>query len=198
MNGLFPRFALRPAATAAFALFALAGCHTAKVATPLPPELLGNAPEQQMAFWHTLADRPLASNDEAFHGLLLYADSKDDCQTYPERMSLLKSRRMLPADFSGPADQAVTRGTIAVGVCRIIELRGGLMHTVLPTSPRYAVRELEFLDLYPPSSPQQTFSGSEFLGIIGRIEDYQRGNPASAPAAVLPSELALPTTQPSK
>ncbi|MGA2501962.1 MAG: hypothetical protein ABSH20_29830, partial [Tepidisphaeraceae bacterium] len=99
---------------------------------------------------------------------------------------------------NGPADQAVTLGTVAVAVCRIVQLHGGLLHTVLPTSPRYAVRELEFVELYPPSSPQQTFSGSEFLGIIGRVEDYQRGNPANAPAAVLPSELALPATQPAR
>jgi hypothetical protein len=45
-----------------------------------------------------------------------------------------------------------------------------------------------FVGLYPPSSPNQTFSGSEFVGIIGRIEDYQRGNPADVPAAVLPGE----------
>ncbi len=197
MIGLTSRFVFRPAAVA-LGLLALAGCQSAKVATPLPAELLGNAPDQQMAFWHTLNERPLASNDEAFHGLLLYADSKDDCKTYPERVSLLKSRRMLPGDFSQPADQAVSRGVIAVGVCRIIELRGGLMYSVLPTSPRYAVRELEFLELYPPSSPQQTFSGSEFLGIIGRIEDYQRGNPANAPASVLPSEINDPTTRPAK
>ena len=41
--------------------------------------------------------------------------------------------------------------------------------------PRYAVRELEYASVFPPSSPQQTLSGAEFLGIIGRAEDYQRG-----------------------
>ena len=41
-------------------------------------------------------------------------------------------------------------------------------------SPRYAVRELQYMNLFPQSSPQQTFSGQELLGIIGRAEDYQR------------------------
>jgi hypothetical protein len=198
MNGPTSRFVLRPAIAAAFGLLALAGCQSAKVAQPLPPELLGDAPDQQMAYWHTLAERKLTSNDEAFHGLLLYADNKDQCKTYDERVALLKSRRMLPAGFNAPADQAVTRGAMAVAICRIIELRGGLMYSLLPTSPRYAVRELEFMELYPPSSPQQTFSGPEFLGIVGRVEDYQRGNPANAPAAVLPSEMNAPTTRPEK
>ena len=39
-------------------------------------------------------------------------------------------------------------------------------------NPRYAVRELMYMDLYPPSSPQQTLSGTEYRGNIGRIEDY--------------------------
>ena len=41
-------------------------------------------------------------------------------------------------------------------------------------SPRYATRELRYIGLFPQSSPQQTFSGPELLGIIGRAEDYQR------------------------
>ena len=71
---------------------------------------------------------------------------------------------------------------------RALKIKGGAMQRLTNDHPRYAVRELMYLDLYPPSSPQQTFSGTEFLGIIGRIEDYQRGNPADYPAAVLPGE----------
>jgi hypothetical protein len=64
------------------------------------------------------------------------------------------------------------------------------MQRLTHDNPRYATRELMYLDLYPPSSPQQTFSGTEFLGIIGRIEDYQRGNATDLPAAQLPGEKA--------
>ncbi len=192
MNGSQLRFPHLSLAAAICLALAACGCQSAKVGKPLPPQLLGNEPEQQMAFWHSMAERTLVSNDEAFHGLLLFADNREECKTYEERVSLLKSRKMLPGDFNAPADQAVTRGAMAVAICRIIAHRGGLMYSLLPTSPRYAVRELEFLDLYPPSSPQQTFSGPEFLGIIGRVEDYQRGNPANVPATVLPSEMAAP------
>ena len=61
--------------------------------------------------------------------------------------------------------------------------------TLFGPTPRYAVRELMFLNVYPPSTPNQSFSGNEFVGIIGRVEDYQRGNPADAPAAVMPGEM---------
>jgi hypothetical protein len=40
---------------------------------------------------------------------------------------------------------------------------------------------LVYLELYPPSTPNQTFSGAEYVGIIGRIEDYQRGENGDIP-----------------
>jgi hypothetical protein len=48
------------------------------------------------------------------------------------------------------------------------------MRLVGPT-PRYATRELYFLGIYPPGSQFQTFTGAEYLGIIGRAEDHLRG-----------------------
>ena len=169
-------------------LMLITGCHTAKVAQPLTGKLSGNDPDSQLEFWHTLATRPVTSNDEAFHGLLLYADGQDAAKDYAGRVSTLKSRKMLPANFDRPADQAVERGPLAVAICRALEIKGGVLLR-LTGAQRYAVRELQYLDLYPPSGPNQTFSGSEYLGIIGRMEDYQRGNPADAPASVMPGEM---------
>jgi len=148
----------------------------------------GSDPDAQMEFWHALAGKALTSNDDAFHGLLLYMDAKDDTGGYEERMANLRSRNMLPKGFDEPADGAVSRGTLAVAIMRLTHVKGGVTTRLFGASPRYAVRELMFAGLYPPSSPNQTFSGSEYVGIIGRLEDYQRGNPADVPAAVLPGE----------
>ena|SRR5687768_12091283 len=166
----------------------LASCQSAKVAEPLTEKLSGNQPEAQLEFWHTLAQRNLTSNDEAFHGLLLFLDSSDPAADYAGRVQALKSRGLLDKNFNQPANQAVQRGTLATALVRALKIRGGLFQRLTNDNPRYAVRELMYMDLYPPSSPQQTFSGTEYLGIIGRIEDYQRGNPADYPAAVLPGE----------
>lgn len=150
------------------------GCQSAKVASPLTAEMGGNEPEAQLNFWHTLATRPVTSNDEAFHGLLLYLDGRDPAANYEQRVAELRSRGLLPGGFSAAADDAVTRGTLAFAICRIAGIRGGLMMWLTGGAERYAVRELQFVGLYPPSSPHQTFSGSEFVGIIGRLEDHQR------------------------
>ena len=176
------------------------GCQSARVANPLTQQMAGNEPDQQLDFWHTLATRNVTSNDEAFHGILLFTDGTDPANSYDQRVATLKARNMLPDSFSAPADVAVQRGDLAVAISRILDINGGLMMRLTGNHPRYATRELVFMDIFPPSSPRQTFSGNEFLGIIGRVEDYQRGNPASVPAAVLPSEMnnAAPTTRPNQ
>jgi hypothetical protein len=164
------------------------GCSTAKVAEPLTANLSGSDPDAQMEFWHTLATRNLTSNDEAFHGLLLFLDSEDPAKDYNARVDLLKSKGLLDKGFSQPSDQAIQRGVLAQTLVRALKIKGGALQRLTHDHPRYATRELMYLDLYPPSSPQQTFSGTEFLGIIGRIEDYQRGNATDLPAAQLPGD----------
>src|ERR1700712_4830597 len=94
----------------------LAGCHSAKVAEPLTAKLGGSDPDSQMEFWHTLAERNLTSNDEAFHGLLLYLSDADPATDYAGRVTVLKSRGLLDANFHQPADQAVERGILAQAI----------------------------------------------------------------------------------
>ena len=165
---------------AVIALLAGAGCGASRVTEPVTARHGGADPDEQMEFWHTLADQPVTSNDDAFHGLLLYVDQQDPAATYEERVAAMKSRGMLPANFDEPAEQAVSRGTLAVAIAKALNIRGGLLMSLLGATPlgptgRYATRELVFLDLFPPSSPNQTFSGTEFLGIMGKLEDFQRG-----------------------
>jgi hypothetical protein len=160
----------------------LAGCQTAYVKQPLTRELGGNDAGEQLEFWHRLADQPVTSNDDAFHGLLMFLDGDDPAGDYAGRVQALRARHMLPKGFNQPAEQAVQRGTLAVAILRALNIKGGLTLLVLGPTPRYAVRELVFMDLYPPSSPNQTFSGAEYLGIIGKVEDYQRQERAAGTA----------------
>jgi hypothetical protein len=153
----------------------LGGCHSAHVTQPIDQKLFANDTDSQLEFWHTLAARKLASNDEAFHGMLLYLDGQDPTTSYDERVKLLKSRKMLPTHFKGTANDAVTRGTLSVPIVRALQIKGGLMMHVTGPNPRYATRELQYLGLYPPSTPNQIFSGSEFVGIVGKLDDYQHG-----------------------
>jgi hypothetical protein len=166
----------------------LAGCQTANVKQTVVSQFGGIDADAQLDFWHTLAEQPVTSNDDAFHGLLLFLDGQDLSGTYEQRVSELKRRKMLPSGFDAPADAAVTRGNLAVALSRALGIKGGLTMRLFGPVPRYATRELYFEGVYPWSGPYQTFSGAEYLGIIGKAEDYQRGNKTAIPAAVMPGE----------
>jgi hypothetical protein len=137
-------------------------------------ELGGSDEDTQLEFWHALAEQPVTSNDDAFHGLLLFLDGTDPAADYAGRVAALKERRLLPKGFDAPAEQAVDRGTLAVALSRALRIRGGVVMSLTGATPRYATKELVFLGIFPQSSPNQTFSGTEYLGIIGKAEDYQR------------------------
>ena len=173
-------------------LSVLMGCHPLHNAQALKPELAKNDEDSQLQFWHTLADAPVTSNDEAFHGLLLYLHDKDDAADYAGRVQLLKNEGLLPNSFNEPADAPASRGTIAVALVRALLIKGGINLHLLPMSERYATRELQFINVYPPSSANQTFSGNEFVGIIGRVEDYQRGDPTTAAPAAPTGDANVP------
>lgn len=185
-NRTFSRRWMRGVVCAALVLLGTA-CQTPRVSQPpLTGQFGKDDLDTQLEFWHRLNALPMTSHDDAFHGLLLYVDGADPSADYAGRVAALKAKKMLPAGFDRPADEAIARGTLAVAIVRVINVRGGLTMMLMGPTPRYAVRELQYMGLYPPSSPNQTFSGSEFVGIVGRLEDYQRGNPADKPAAVLP------------
>src|SRR5438094_10505668 len=97
----------------AITLLTLPGCAAPRAGKALSPAMASSEPDAQLEFWHTLADEPIASNDAAFHGLLLYVDGKDDAKDYAGRVAALKARKMLPGDFSEPSEAAVRRGTLA-------------------------------------------------------------------------------------
>jgi hypothetical protein len=147
----------------------------------------------RIEFWHQLSEEPITSNDDAFHALLLYFDGTDTAADYAGRVEQLKVRGMLPANFSAAADEAVDRGNLAVALAKALKVKGGATMRMFGVTPRYAVRALEYRGLYPQSSLNQTFSGAEFVGVMGRVEDFQRGNPAEKPAAVMPGESEKPT-----
>src|SRR5438046_10671530 len=91
----------------AIMLVTLTGCAAPRAGKALAPAMASSEPDAQLEFWHSLADEPIASNDAAFHGLLLYLDTKDDAKDYPSRVTMRKQRKMLPGNVHEPAEGAV-------------------------------------------------------------------------------------------
>ncbi len=152
----------------------LTGCQAARLGTPVTEKAGGDDGASQIEFWHALENRPIASNDEAFHALLLFFDGKDASADYAGRVAAMKSRGLIGASFADPDDAAVRRGTLSVAMARGLKIEGGVLMRVTGSAPRYALRELQYLKLLPESSENQSFSGSDFVGVIGKLEDYEK------------------------
>jgi hypothetical protein len=159
-----------------------AGCQSAHVTHSVVAKFPGDDADAQLSFWHELANHHLTSNDDAFHGILLDVDGHDKSANYAQRVATLKSRGLLKASFDEPADTAIERGTLATIVVKVLNLHGGWAMHVFGNTQRYSLRELVYQGIFPPSSPQQTFSGTEFVGVIGKIDDSQVVVAANAPS----------------
>jgi hypothetical protein len=172
-------------------LLSMIGCQSAPVATTAPARDFGpNDRSTQMEFWDTLSEQRLTTNDDAFHAILLYIDHKDDCPDYAARVELLQQRHYLPHDFHARADQAVDRGTVAVALVEMLKIPRGVTMSIGGTMPRYADRLLQFRGLYPTGTPNQILSGPQFMGILSKAEDYQRGQSITLPGDLLPDQHA--------
>src|SRR4051812_28927956 len=154
---------------------ALTGCGTATVSQSVLPRLAGNDPQRQLDYWHEVATKTLIGNDEAFHGLLLYLDEKDYAGNYDQRVASLKSRGFVSRNFKEPAERSLDRGPLAVAMAKSLNIKGGLTMRLTGLSPRYASRELAYRGVYPDnSSTNQILTGAEFVGVIGKAEDFRQ------------------------
>ncbi|HEX8913145.1 MAG TPA: hypothetical protein VF796_12370 [Humisphaera sp.] len=174
-------------------VLSVAGCTPARVEKPVTTELGGSDPDQQVAFFHKLAETPVTTYDDAFHALLLFTDGDDPSPGYNVRVQTLKQKGMLLKGFNRQANEAVDRGTVALALAKALKVRGGIVYSILPDNGRYATREMEFQGVLPSSSPNQTFSGSEFLAVMARAEDYQKANAGATVggAGYRPPEMEL-------
>lgn len=163
----------------------LTGCKTAQVTTSLTSQYPGNDMDSQMNFWHSLNDKKLISNDEAMHGALLFYCGEDHSANYADRVTRFKQDGFLAGNFDGTENEAITRGQLAAILASMLKVKGGVMMQVFGPQPRYALKEMVALNIFPDSSSQQVINGAQFIEIIGRAEDYQLKTKRMAPAEKL-------------
>src|SRR5438477_9220691 len=100
--------------------FVSGGCASVPAGKSVVSEMSGKPDASEVEFWHALQTRPLATNDDAFHGLLIYLNGSDTSADYAARVSALKQRGMLPANFNEKAAEALERGTLAVALVKAL------------------------------------------------------------------------------
>jgi hypothetical protein len=127
----------------------------------------------ELDFWQGLETQPLLSNHDALHGLLLLAESKDDDAGFAERLAEARRRGWLDATAELDPDAAAGVGFVAVALCEVLKIEGGLTMKLLGRSPRYCTRALIDAGLLPDRSPNQVLRGPEFIDLVAHAEDWR-------------------------
>ncbi len=203
----------------------LAGCGRTSITAPLASSLA--APEgadvDEIDFWHELPNRTVVANGDALVGLIFLATGGTASAEgmplheligadYAQRVEYAKRRGWVDDNFFEAQDLAVRRGVVARALADICRIRGGVMMRIAGRNERYATRELEYLGILPPGSPNQVIAGGEFIGLISQAQDYVnfkqfgplpgvaatlRGDPDKpAPGAATPEPATPPADTP--
>jgi hypothetical protein len=172
------RAAARASLAAALAALLLAACERSRVEESAVEKFPRGT--QELDFLDTLSRQVVVTNGDALHGLIGFADGADLSTTYEGRVQVAKRRGWLPADWDRPAEESAQVGWMAVAGCRILGIRGGLTMRLTGPTPRYATKELVFMDVLPLRTENQALSGQEFVDYLNRLNRFQRDGRALA------------------
>lgn len=168
----------------------ISGCARTVIVEPQETSYDPNDTTAQLDFWHELPGRSAISNNEGVHGIILLMEGTDTSGSYENRLAYLDERGWLPPSLKEEdANVAMQRGMLAAILVRALEIDGGVMMQLTGRAPRYAYREMVYLDLMPPGSEQMVVDGLDFLGVISECEDYRRAQAMEAQRDAEPEQL---------
>jgi hypothetical protein len=130
--------------------------------------------EAELDFWDDLATRTVVTNDDALYGLLLVSGEVAPPADYAGRLAAARGRGWMSENDAPPMDESATVGLIAVAVCDILDIKGGLTMCIFGPSGRYCTRELVYRKYIPRRTENQALSGLEFIDLISRVEELMR------------------------
>jgi hypothetical protein len=171
---------LRRAIAAALACVALgcAACERSRVEDSAIDRF--PASKDELDFLEALDKQVVVTNDDALHGLLMFADGTDLSTSFEGRVEVAKRKEWIPSSWDRPADESAQVGWMSVAACRVLNIKGGLTMRLTGPTPRYATKELVFMEVLPLRTENQSLSGKEFVDFLNRLNRFQRGGRALA------------------
>ncbi len=115
-----------------------------------------------------LAFKKWGTNAEACSMMLYLVECEDRGKTFEQKQQLLQSKGILPDDLDLSATEPVRKGTLALMLCRALDIKGGLFMRLVGGT-RYAYREAVYLELMQGGSEREYLTGPEVVDIMGRV-----------------------------
>jgi hypothetical protein len=158
----------------AIALACLSGCGlNARTTIDSPASTQFPTDADSLDFWDTLEVQPVTTNDDALHGLLLLVQQDPIAETWESRLSAARSRGWIGEKTTLEPNESAQMGMIAVCLCHILDVQGGLSMRMFGRIPRYSTRELVHIGLIPGITEHEALSGAEFIALLGAAEQRQ-------------------------
>ena len=131
--------------------------------------------DESLDFLDALDTQPITTNDDALHGLLILVDYQPAPDSWKGRAEAAVTlgwltERHIPAN----PNESARVGMIAVCICHVLDVRGGLSMRLAGRTPRYCTRELVHMGLIPGITENEALSGSEFLALLAATEQKLR------------------------
>ena len=147
----------------------LAGCGSGMI-TNGEAELTAN--ESSPAFLDRVSDERQVTFNDATRGLVILLDGEDTFDTLEQRVTYLRSRSVIPAEWNIDAFAPVTRGRLAYMTYVASEMSGGVWLTVAGPSQRYCLREMQYRGVMGDGTLVASVSGLEYVTTLSRAATY--------------------------
>lgn len=150
--------------------------------------------DQEIDFLAAVEKMPAVTNNDALHAFLLLQDGDDRSADYASRVQEGIRRGWLPRGSAHLADEAARVGWMATAGCVVMDVKGGFTMHVLGPVPRYATKELVFMEILPLRTENQVLTGSEFVDYLNRLQRIagkNRRDKPDSPLGVPAGEAAI-------
>ncbi len=172
-------------AAAAALICALSGCRQgprpiAGADSPLP------GGEASAEFIDRVEGQVNVNQNDAFRGVLLLLESKDESKGFGERARKLIDRGIVPDSWELDALKPLRREQLAYMICKGVKADGGVWHSLYGHTLRYCLQEMQHQGFIVQGLGNTPVSGSEFVAVLARADAYlQQGE---IPEALKPKQ----------
>lgn len=149
----------------------LAGCQQAPrpiagADSPLP------GGEASAEFIDRVEGQVVVNQNDAFRGLLLLLESKDESKGFGERARKLLDRGIVPDNWELDALKPIRRDQFAYMICRGVKAEGGVWHSSLGHTRRYCLQEMQYQGFIVQGLGNTPVSGAEYVAVLARADAY--------------------------
>ena len=147
-----------------------------------PPAPIGALP----IYFLEVSQRFITYHYDLAKAVVVMRGVDDEYINLEAQVAYVKKQRILPPRLAAAFDPKapLRKGLFAVALARTLKVRGGVFSHLLPTSQRYALKELVYQGILSPGYPNDVVSGQEFVASVARaVEQLAREQRRPRPPA---------------